>query len=357
MDLLGSFGIEIPSEMSGFIEGVGQTMDGLESIDLTKPMSLVTGTFKAVAGIGKAIGSLFNHDGSKEKRIQKMQVQIDALSASYNTLEKKIGDAFSKDASNLINQQNKLLEQQKVLIQNQIKEEQSKKNSDSNRIKEWQAQIDEINATIADNKKAAVDAIFGEDIKAAIENFADALTDAWNSGTDSAQNARDTVKKMMQNMVRESIKAAIQSSGEMEKIRQKLAEFFNDGILSEWEQNYVYNMAEQLQRQLDEQFGWSKNLFESGEEEREGASRGIATASQDSVDENNARLTTIQGHTYSLVQGLGELNNTSNQILARVTGIERNTGEANTKLDSMDKRMRDLHNTVEDINLKGIKLR
>lgn len=43
---------------------------------------------------------------------------------------------------------------------------------------------------------------------------------------------------------------------------------------------------------------------------RSGTSSGIATASQESVDENNARLTTIQGHTYTLVQGMNELNQT-----------------------------------------------
>ena len=91
--------------------------------------------------------------------------------------------------------------------------------------------------------------------------------------------------------------------------------------------------------------------------DREGTSKGIATASQESVDENNARLTTIQGHTYTLVQGLAELNNTSNLILMRVTGIERNTYAANAKLERMDARMKSMDDSLDDIATRGIKIK
>ncbi|MCM1166760.1 MAG: tape measure protein [Ruminococcus sp.] len=356
-DCLSSFGVEIPPELSGFIEGIGAAVDGLESIDLTKPMSIFTGLFKTVGGIGKAIGSLFNHDDRKEKKIQKLQVEVDNLQRSYDKLGDALDGVYSTDASDLIEQQNKMLEQQKVLIQNQIAEEKSKKHTDNDRIREWEQQIEDINAVIADNKEAAIDAIFGDDLKSAIENFADAYADAWANGEDRAKSARDTVRDMMKKMVTESIKAAIQSSGAMERIRQKLAEFYNDGILTEWEQNYVYGMAETLQKELDEQFGWAESLLTDDDAERSGAQKGIATASQDSVDENNARLATIQGHTYTLVQGVNELNATANAMLERLTGIERNTGETAEKLDTVRDDMRKVKNAVEDIQTQGLRLK
>ncbi len=102
-----------------------------------------------------------------------------------------------------------------------------------------------------------------------------------------------------------------------------------------------------------------KNYF-TGDAEREGTSKGIATASQDSVDENNARLTTIQGHTYTLVQGMNDLNRTSNAILAHVAGIHDDTESMDKKLDSLEKieqRTRRIENAIEDINTKGLKLR
>ena len=357
---LESFGVDIPKQLSGFIGGMGDMLDGLGSINLTNPVSIISGTVKAIGGLGKAIASLFNDDAKHEKRIQQMQKQIDALGDSYDRLTDKVEKLYSKDASKLIEDQNKLLEQQKVLIQNQIREEQSKKDTDNGRIEEWRKQIEEIDDLISENKEKAVDAIFGEDLKSAIDDFASAYADAWSSGTDRAKTAKDQVRDMMRQMVTESIKAAIESSDAMERIRQKLQEFYADNVLSGWEQNYIYNMAEQLQKQLDSQFGWADSLFTDPDAEREGTSKGIATASQDSVDENNARLTTIQGHTYTLVQGLNDLNQTSNAILAHVAGIHDDTESMDKKLDGLGKieqRTRRIENAIEDINTKGLKLR
>ena len=359
-DTLESFGVEIPEQLSGFIGGMGDMLDGLGSINLTNPVSIISGTVKAIGGLGKAIASLFNDDAKHEKRIQQMQKQIDALGDSYDRLTGKVEKLYSKDASKLIEDQNKLLAQQKVLIQNQIREEQSKKHTDNGRIEEWRKQIEEIDDLIAENKEKAVDAIFGEDLKSAIDDFASAYADAWSSGTDRAKTAKDQVRDMMRQMVTESIKAAIESSDAMERIRQKLQEFYADNVLSGWEQEYIYNMAEQLQKQLDSQFGWADSLLADPDAEREGTSKGIATASQDSVDENNARLTTIQGHTYTLVQGLNELNQTSNAILAHVAGIHDDTESMDKKLDGLGKieqRTRRIENALEDINTKGLKLR
>jgi methyl-accepting chemotaxis protein len=92
-------------------------------------------------------------------------------------------------------------------------------------------------------------------------------------------------------------------------------------------------------------------------DERDGTSQGIATASQESVDENNARLTTIQAHTYTLVQGVQELNTTGNMMLERLTGIENNTREGADSLEDMRTQMRSMRETLDDIQLKGIKVK
>lgn len=77
--MLDSLGIEISDSISGVLDGVGQIMSSMASIDLMKPMSILTGITGAFAGIGKTIGSLFSKDGKKEKNIQRMQMQVDAL--------------------------------------------------------------------------------------------------------------------------------------------------------------------------------------------------------------------------------------------------------------------------------------
>ena len=287
--------------LSGIVEGINVAMDGLNSAMQGAESGAIFGPIGSAAGA--AIGLVSSlassiakiHDAKNEKRIQKLQDQIDTLDRSYEKLDKSIETAYGKSASSLIEDQNKLLEQQKVLIQNQIKEEQDKKNTDSDRIKEWENQIDEINNLISDNKEKAIDVIFGEDLKSAIDNFAEAYVDAWASGENRAKSAKDVVKQMMQQMVTESIKAAIKSSNKMEEIRTKLQQFYDDNVLSQWEQDYINNMAEQLQQEIDAQFGWADSLMgESSTTEQKSTAGGFETMSQDTATELNGRFTALQ---------------------------------------------------------------
>ena len=288
-----SFGGVFGGIAEGFsvaMDTVSSAMSGAKAGSMFGPLGASAGAaIGVVTSLAGAIAKI--HDKKNEKRIQRLQDQIDTLDKSYGKLEKSIEKAYSKDASKMIEQNNKLLEQQKILIQQQIREEQDKKKTDDSRIKEWQEQIEEINDVIAENKEKAKDAIFGEDLKSAIDNFANAQAEAWASGEDRAESAKDTVKKMMRQMVTESIKAATESSGAMEKIRDKLKEFYADNVLSGWEQDYIYNMAEELQKEIDRQFGWADSLMKDKVEEpekeevSENTLKGAyAKASQESID-------------------------------------------------------------------------
>ena len=289
-----SFGGVFGGIAEGFsvaMDTVSSAMNGAKAGSMFGPLGASAGAaIGVVTSLAGAIAKI--HDKKNEKRIQRLQDQIDTLDKSYGKLEKSIEKAYSKDASKMIEQNNKLLEQQKILIQQQIREEQDKKKTDDSRIKEWQEQIEEINDVIAENKEKAKDAIFGEDLKSAIDNFANAQAEAWASGEDRAESAKDTVKKMMRQMVTESIKAATESSGAMGKIRDKLKEFYADNVLSGWEQDYIYNMAEELQKEIDRQFGLADSLMKDKVEESEkeediseNTLKGAyAKASQESID-------------------------------------------------------------------------
>lgn len=75
-DLLGlveQFGINPPEWMGEWLEGMDQTLDGLESIDLTRPMSILTGGIKALSGVVKqvfSLGGIINWNGSNAKEVQ-----------------------------------------------------------------------------------------------------------------------------------------------------------------------------------------------------------------------------------------------------------------------------------------------
>lgn len=349
--------------MKGIADGLNIAMDSLnQAMSGAMTGSMLFGPIGAMAGaaIGlvSSLASAFAklHDAKHEKTIQKLQNRIDTLEKSYDNLGDKVEEAYSKDASKMIEQQNTLLEQQKLLIQQQIAEEKSKKKVDEERIKDWENQIEDIDKLIGENKDKAIDAIFGEDLKSAIENFSEAYADAWANGTDSATSTRDVVKKMMQSMVKESINAAIQSSNAMQKIRDKLKEFFADNVLSEWEQNYVYNMAEKLQEDLDKQFGWAQSLFEE-DQERQAEKKGIATASQESVDELNGRMTAIQGHTFSINETTKLLLSTTQSILQSVMNIESETDGFGMRLERMESSVKGMAATLDEIATRGIRIK
>ena len=75
-DLLGlveQFGIDPPEWMGEWLDGMGQTLDGLESIDLTRPMSILTSGIKALGGVVKqvfSLGGIINWGGSNAKEVQ-----------------------------------------------------------------------------------------------------------------------------------------------------------------------------------------------------------------------------------------------------------------------------------------------
>lgn len=300
------------NNIAGAVGGAAQAVSGFASGNIVQG---IQGTASAIT----SLINLFSGDRRKERNIQRLQDQIDALEKSYDELGEAIEEAYSTDASELIEQQNELLEQQKILIQNQIAEERSKKDTDEERIKEWENQIDEINKQIEENKEKALDAIFGEDLKSAIDNFATAYADAWANGEDRARTARDVVRNMMRQMVIESIKSAIQSSEAMKKIREKLQEFWLDGVFSAEEQEEAYKMADDLQKYLDDKYGWAGSLlFDNQASTQNATSRGFQAMSQDTGDELNGRFTDMQGKMNILVNGM-ELLRSINMDTRNVT--------------------------------------
>lgn len=300
------------NNIAGAVGGAAQAVSGFASGNIVQG---IQGTVSAIT----SLINLFSGDRRKERNIQRLQDQIDALEKSYDELGGAVEEAYSTDASELIEQQNELLEQQKILIQNQIAEERSKKDTDEERIKEWENQIDEINKQIEENKEKALDAIFGEDLKSAIDNFATAYADAWANGEDRARTARDVVRNMMRQMVIESIKSAIQSSEAMKKIRERLQEFWLDGVFSAEEQEEAYKMADDLQKYLDDKYGWAGSLlFDNQASTQNATSRGFQAMSQDTGDELNGRFTDMQGKMNILVNGM-ELLRSINMDTRNVT--------------------------------------
>lgn len=306
-DTFSKLGDSFGGVFGGIADGFNVAMDSVNSAMQGASAAASLGLGGIGTAAGAAIGLVTSlassiakiHDSKNEMRIERLQDQIDTLDRSYDNLGRSIEEAYSKEASDLIEQNNVLLEQKKQLINLQILEEKSKKKPDNDRIKEWQQAIDDIDITIEENKEKAVDAIFGEDVQSAIERFSSAVTDMWANNVSGSKNARDAVKQMMQNMVTESIKSFIMTSGKMEEIRDKLREFYTDNVLTGWEQDYIYNMADKLQEELDKQFDWASDLFKNEEEgsssQQSASSRGFGSEmTHEDAGELSGRFTALQ---------------------------------------------------------------
>ena len=89
VDMLQSLGVEIPEAVSNTLEGVGQVMNGLASIDLTKPFSIITGSISILTGIGKTIGGLFGLGGADYSGYEEMKSRYDNLISVWDTLISK----------------------------------------------------------------------------------------------------------------------------------------------------------------------------------------------------------------------------------------------------------------------------
>ncbi len=294
------------------------------------------------------------------------QESVEKIADAYAKMDYTANKALGEDKYNNSRKQLENLAEQQILIQKQIDEENSKKDDDQSKIADWRRDIQEIANEMAEIINEMMEDIIGTSAEDLASELGDAFFDAASRGEDAMEAWHQKVNEIVKDILKRMMITQV-IEPEIGKIFDKYRNVWFDEKGNFMGIDAVKNSANgfaadlntastKLQEMWDGLDEGLQGFFES-DEERDGTSRGIATASQESVDENNARLTTIQGHTYSLVQGMGELNATSNQILARVTGIERNTDEANTKLDNINSRIRRIESSIDEIQTKGITIK
>ena len=194
----------------------------------------------------------------------------------------------------------------------------------------------------------------------------DAVIDAFERGTDAAEAFGDVTRKVMRNVAKDMVQSAVlqpvieqqselvkkaYATGNRDEITKALgaaAHVFAD--VEKVVQEEYKKAAEEFKRQ-------GIDLSGSSTTSREASQKGIATASQDSVDELNGRMTAVQGHTFDIAENTRMLLATTNEILKGVVGIERNTGNVHTRLAVVEQHLKSVKDTVGDIALKGIKIK
>ena len=194
----------------------------------------------------------------------------------------------------------------------------------------------------------------------------DAVIDAFERGTDAAEAFGDVTKKVMRNVVKDMMQAAILQpviKEQSELVKKAYASGDDNAILQA-----IIQATEKVKGEQERMTGFitkaNEELKKKGYDltadsaaSREASQKGIATASQDSVDELNGRMTAVQGHTFDIAENTRMLLATTNEILKGVVGIERNTGNVHTRLTAVEQHLKSVKDTVGDIALKGIKIK
>lgn len=212
--------------------------------------SVILLVIKAVLMAVMAAISLFNGDKKHEKKIKKLQGQVDKLSRAYDRLGEAIEDAYSTDKADLIDKESENLRQQNELIRQQIREEEDKKKTDQDKIKDWQNTIEDNNRQIEENsKKGRVEAIMGSDIKSAIDEFAQAYADAWAKGEKAAGKSADIVKSLIRTSIIEMLKKDLKP--EVEAFMTFLSGVMTDGIITAAEQQQIDEWQKKLEEIAD----------------------------------------------------------------------------------------------------------
>lgn len=198
-------------------EGINKTAEGAAQF---ASGDYVGGTIKMIGGIIKTFSGWFNNDKKKERAIKREKEALDSLKNTYEELSHAIDRVFKakeySDQTKLI--QN--LEQQKIHLQNMIRQEGAKKKSDQGKITDWQNQINQINRSIIDLKDNLVKDVLQTDLSSFATKIGDALVDAFGRGANAAKDLEKVAGDVLKNMLKHQLDLMLQKrySGTLERL-------------------------------------------------------------------------------------------------------------------------------------------
>lgn len=190
----------IMNDIGGILDGASQLATGIAT---GNPLSMIQG------GIGLLTSAfdLFNSkDRKAERQIRKHAEAIGELERAYNALswaiDKALGGEVYKNQQAAIDN----MKQQQVHLLEMQRRERDKKKTDNGKIKEWQAQYEELGRQIEDMMDAISNDILQTDAKTFANELGDALVSAFAKGEDAADAFGQTVDNVIKQAVLNQLK-------------------------------------------------------------------------------------------------------------------------------------------------------
>lgn len=212
-----------------------------------------------------------------------------------------------------------------------------------------------------------------------VDNFVDSLWDWLDNGKDALDSFKEYASDTFRNIVSDMLRSIVLSKV-VDKFDEQIAtlyERYSKGEIDE--QSLMKQVADAtkdligryetniptLENILNTVNGYFKDAGidlkkESEDDSRKPSTKGITAASQDSVNELNGRATAIQGHTYSINEGIKSLIKDSAHILDLLGGIKDNTSycknleSINSNIFNMSANLKDLKEDISYIKHDGI---
>lgn len=246
---------------------------------------------------------------------------------------------------------------------------------DGERLKEWYAEYGEY---ISESQKTMVDGLIAEweryeasikemdDYLASLfdptaESMADSMISAFMETGDALLDLTDLANSFGRNMAKSMVVSQLMEVFNKEA-QDKIKELLLNGDASGAVEMYN-RLLEQANAQAPAITEFLKALnMDVDPDERQGEQKGIAQASQDSVDELNGRATVIQTHTFQInenVKAIRDQNQmliaTSSSILDEVRGIHDDTRSLDAKVGEVLNNQAKINSNISWIIDKGVR--
>lgn len=340
LNKMGLAGDEVTQQLLGDIgEMLGSAGQLAEGIATMNPVSMIQG------GIG-LITSAFNvfnvHDRKAERAIQKHATAVKDLETAYKALEHSVkialGETVYDNQKALINN----MRQQQQHLAAMAREEEGKKKSDGDKVKEYREQYAELGRQIEDTIAEIAQSITQTTAKDLANQLADALVEAYGKGEDAATAFEEVSKQVMQNAVKNALKLQFLEKPLQNAIKQLQRDmgFDDEGNgsfdgLTQSEQNRFKNAVAAIGANFSEAMKMYEGLFKDLEESTDpttSLSGAIKGASQESID-------LLAGQTNAVRVNQVESIEILRQQLIYLELIASRIGTSNKHLESIDNKI------------------
>lgn len=169
------------------------------------------GYLQAAMGLAKTVSALFGSDDARlQRQIEEHEKKIKKLEREYDKLKESIDNIW--DITKLQEYGNDLdenINKQIVSLNAMIAAEKDKKDTDWDKINEWQEEIEDLRDTLADSANDMIAELGGvgsdENFKTLAENFASAWLEAFQETGDGLSGLQDSFKEFVQNYVKQQL--------------------------------------------------------------------------------------------------------------------------------------------------------